>query len=153
MIISNFIVLCLACAIGLFLTSKGMLFETVYIIPGFLIVSGILYFFYAKWVKKELNDSLINIVDTPACVNLPYDEVKKYIHKVTVEFNVIGNNESDIKNQLSKDISDYLIGNELISYSLINYPELNDITVNRIICNFVVLTNKNTNSNENPQIS
>lgn len=85
-------------------------------------------------------------------VNLPYDEVKKYIHKVNVEFNVSGNDENDIKYELSISIAEYLVENDLITYSVINSEQYANITINRVRCNFVVLTNKNT-ENENPQIS
>lgn len=99
--------------------------------------------------KKEINLPLVNY---PCTVQIPYDEVKKYIHKVKVEFNVSGNNENDIKNELSNYVAEYLVENDLITYSVINSEQFANITINRVRCNFVVLTNKNT-ENENPQIS
>ena len=99
--------------------------------------------------NKEINLPFVNY---PCTVQIPYDEVKKYIHKVNVEFNVHGNNENDIKYELSNSIADYLIKNDLISYSVINSELFANITINRVRCNFVILTNKNT-ENENPQSS
>ncbi len=90
--------------------------------------------------KKEIDLPLINY---PCIVQFPYDEVKKYIHLVEVEFNEFGNDEIVIKKELSTSIADYLVKNDLISYSVISSEQFKNITINRIQCKFVVLTNKN----------
>ena len=84
-------------------------------------------------------------------VNLPYDEVKKYIYKIQVKFYSARKDEEIIKSRLSIEFANYIIDNNLINYSVnerINSTD-NEFEAFLIESNFLVLTNKNTNSNEN----
>lgn len=118
-------------------------------------------------------------------VNLPYDEVKKYIYKIQLKFYSPRKDEEIIKSRLSIEIANYIVDNNLINYSIKERISSidNEFEAFLIESNFVILTNKiteektnvfdkntdfnslsrmfsnpdanfnkNTNSNENPQI-
>jgi len=106
---------------------------------------------FCKLVLRLCN---CNKKETFATVNIPYNDVKKYIHKVTIKLPVPCNDDELIKCRLSQRIADYIVENNLIQYSVNGRISSIDDEFESFLVesNFVVLTYKNT-ENENPQIS
>lgn len=95
-----------------------------------------------------------NKKDVFPTVNIPYDEVKQYIHKAELKLYVPINDDEVIKSRLSNKIANYIIENNLIQYTVKERISSIDNTFESFLIesNFLFLTNKNT-ENENPKIS